>query len=183
MHYLCQWLWESYYKLVVSRNQRSELWGIVELLNLINTEIKARGNCSEYNFSQGNEFDHLDLRTTSALVSQACKSIFNECVFCLRQHWSDKCDVITDTEARKMCLSNHQRCFNCLREGHLSNKCLKTKGCYYSKGIHNSAICNKREERDTKKPTSNLSSSNKEMATFFKRRVSIILWFFFKLTD
>ena len=57
-------------KLVVSRNLRSELWGLTELLNLINTEIKTRANWGEYNFSQGNEFDCLDLRTTSALASQ-----------------------------------------------------------------------------------------------------------------
>ena len=80
-------------KLVLSRNLRSEMWGLVELLNLINTEIKARANCDEYSFRQGNEFDHLGLWTTSALASQASKSISNKCVFCLGQHWSDKCDV------------------------------------------------------------------------------------------
>ena len=68
-------------KLVLSRNLRSELWGLVELLNLINTEIKARANCDEYSFRQGNEFDHLDLCTTSPLASQASKSISNKCFF------------------------------------------------------------------------------------------------------
>ena len=70
--------------------------GLAELVNLMNTETKARANCGEYNFSQGNEFDHLDLRTTSALASQASESISkkcvfvsNKCVFCLGQHWSD----------------------------------------------------------------------------------------------
>ena len=38
-------------KLVVSRNLRSELWDLVELLNLINIEIKIRANCGEYNIS------------------------------------------------------------------------------------------------------------------------------------
>ena len=39
--------------LAVSCNLRSELWDLAELLNLINTEIKARAkrNCGEYNFS------------------------------------------------------------------------------------------------------------------------------------
>ena len=41
-------------KLVVSRNLRSELRGLAELLNLINTEIKARAQRDEYNFSLGN---------------------------------------------------------------------------------------------------------------------------------
>ena len=81
--------------------------GLAELLKLINTEIKARANCGEYNFSQGNEFDHLDVQTTSALASQANKTISNKCDFCLGQHSSDKCDVVTDTEARKSYLKNH----------------------------------------------------------------------------
>ena len=70
--------------------------------------------------------------------------------------------MMTNTEARKIYLKNHKRCFNCLREGHLSNKCLKTKWCYYCKGIHNSDIYNKREETETIETNSNLSSSNKE---------------------
>ena len=65
-------------KLFVSRNLRSELWDLVELVNLINTEMKIRANCGEYNISQGNEFYHLDLRTNSTLVSQASKSISNK---------------------------------------------------------------------------------------------------------
>ena len=128
-------------KLVVSCNVRLELWGLAELLNLINKEIKAGANCGEYNFGQGNEFDHLDRCTTSGLASQASKNISSKCIFCL-VHWSDKCDVMTGTEAGKIYLKNHKRCFNCLSEGHLSNR-------YYCKGIHNSAICNKREERET----------------------------------
>ena len=63
----------------------TELWGLAELLNLINTEIKARVNCGEYNFCQGNKFDHLDLRSTSALASQARKSVCNKCDFHLGQ--------------------------------------------------------------------------------------------------
>ena len=87
-------------KLVVSCNLRSELWDLAELLNLKNTEIKARASCCEYNFSQGNEFDHSDLRTNSALASQASKSISNKCVFCLGQNWSDKYDVKIEKENR-----------------------------------------------------------------------------------
>ena len=82
--------------------------------------------------------------------------------------------MITDTEARKIYLKNHKRCFNSLREGHLSNKCLKTKECYYCKEIHNSAICNKREERETIETTSNLSSPNKEMILLQTAEVYVV---------
>ena len=88
-------------KLVLSCNFKLELWGLVELLNLINTEIKGRADFGEYNFIQGNEFGHLDLQSASALASQTSKSNYNKCVFCLGQHWLDKCDVITNTENQK----------------------------------------------------------------------------------
>ena len=86
--------------------------------------------------------------------SQASRSISNKFVFCLRQDsLPDICDVINDSEAWESYLKNHKRCFNCLREDHLSSRWLKTKGCYYYKGIHNSAIFNKREEKETMETT------------------------------
>ena len=65
-------------------------------------------------------------------------------------------------------------CFNCLRHCHLSNKCLKTKGCYYCKGIHNSVICNKPEEKEVIKTASNLSSANKEMTLIQTAEVYVV---------
>ena len=56
----------------------------------------------------------------------------------------------------------------------MSNKCLKTKGCYYCEGIHNSAICNKREENETTETTSNLSSSNKEIILLQTAEVYVV---------
>ena len=56
----------------------------------------------------------------------------------------------------------------------MSNKCLKTKGCYYCKGIHNSAICNKQEEKETIETTSNLPLSNREMILLQAAEVYVI---------
>ena len=81
-------------KLVLSRNIGSELWGFDELSNLINTEVKSRASCGEYNGnSRGSESDHLELWSTSALASQANKSNSIKCVYCLLQHLLDKCNV------------------------------------------------------------------------------------------
>ena len=49
-------------------------------------------------------------------------------------------------------------CSDCVREGYLCNKCFKIKG----KRIHNSAICNKPEEKKTTETAWNLSSTDKE---------------------
>ena len=51
--------------------------------------------------------------------------------------------------------------FSLFKRGSFENKFLKTKGRHFCKGRHNSAVCNKREEKETTEVTSNLSSSNK----------------------
>ena len=56
----------------------------------------------------------------------------------------------------------------------MSNKYLKTKGCYYCKGIHNSVICNKRQEKEIIEAASNLSSSNKEMTLIQPGEVYVV---------
>ena len=56
----------------------------------------------------------------------------------------------------------------------MSNNCLKIKGCYCCERIHNSAICNKGEERETIETTSNLSSSNKEMILLQTAEVYVV---------
>ena len=61
------------------------------------------------------------------------------------------------------------------RESHLSNKCLKTNRCYYCKGIHNSAICNWWEEKETMETMPNsFCSSDKEIILLQTAEVYVI---------
>lgn len=76
----------------------------------------------------------------------------------------------TDYEARKSCLKNHKKCFNCLRVSFLSNKCLKN----YDKEIHNSAICNNQEEMEPLETTSILSSTDKGMILLQTAEVHVL---------
>ena len=52
---------------------------------------------------------HVAGNSRSARGSNAVK-----CVFCKGFHWSDKCWVITDPEARKGFLRKGKRCFFCV---------------------------------------------------------------------
>ena len=97
------------------------------------------------------------MQSTSALAYQASKSSLKKCAFCLGQHWSHKSDVKTDIEARKSYLENHKNVL-IVYECHLNNKYLKN----YGKGIHNSAICNNKEEKEPLETTSNPSTTDKE---------------------
>ena len=99
-------------KLVASRNLSSDLWDLTELLKIIKLETTARENC-EYNsdrIGQNDNFMSKDcLGSASALYSQSEKRA-KTCVFCKGDHWSDRCSVITDMEARKILLRNHEQC-------------------------------------------------------------------------
>ena len=87
-----------------------------------------------------------------------------KCVFCKGFHWSDKCRVVTDTEARKEFLRKRKRCFSCLNVDRVSRNCTKSKPCFYIKGMHNSAIChNKKDKRDK---TAAIDSSTNYASSF-----------------
>ena len=51
----------------------------------------------------------------------------NKCAFCRGNHWSDKCKVISEPEARKEYLRKGSHCFLCLNQSHISRNCSKQK--------------------------------------------------------
>ena len=137
------------FRLSVSRNIRDELWDLSKLLRLINDEIKAREACFAPNTSQDGKnlsFDPPLFSGASLYSGQKSSQHQILCVFCKQPHWSDKCPVITDCEARKTYLRKGGRCFLCLKTNHKIQDCDKKKlrACFYCKRLHNSAICPQR---------------------------------------
>ena len=82
------------------------------------------------------------------------------CVFCKKTHWSDKCGIISDPSSRKEFLKQGGYCFLCLKEDHKIRECKSKKGCFYCKGLHNSAICSEREKKDNKNKDSPSRTTN-----------------------
>ena len=130
--------------------------------NLINLELRARETCTVLEKTEGGKnsahFDSELPYTGSSLHSGSHRSRFQsgnpsksggniKCIFCRGNHWSDKCNVISDFEARKDFLKKEKICFLCLKPDHLSCNCTKTIPCNYCKGMHNSAICNDRNKQ------------------------------------
>ena len=113
------------------------------------------------------------LGSASALQSQPEKRT-KTCVFCKGDHWSDRCSVITETEARKLLSRNHKRCYICLNQGHISQNCLKKNGYYFCKGLHNSAICNNRDKGETPENTNvNFPTSGKDFVLLQTAEVNL----------
>ena len=143
-------------KVIISRNLKSELWDLDKILWLINDELRAQESCifpsNSFNSTsndqkQGgkNNLSYFESPTSgSALYSNQTHQ--NKSAFCRGNHWSDKCKVISEPEARKEYLRKGNGCFLCLNQSHISRNCPKTKTCYYCKDLHNSTICTKKKD-------------------------------------
>ena len=84
------------------------------------------------------------------------------CVFCNKDHFSDKCKTMADVGSRRIAASKGGRCFKCLRKGHMARDCQRTKACFHcGKEGHHSALCLRREEpMNSKRETHQLLNDN-----------------------
>ena len=138
-------------KLVASCDLSLDLWDLTTLLKIMKLEIPAREYC-EYNsdcIGKNDKFMPEDcFGSTSALYRQTKKRA-KTCVFCKGDHWSDRCSVITDMEVTKILLWNQKLCFACFIQGNVSQNYSKKDGYYFCKGLHNSAIYNNKDKKET----------------------------------
>ena len=103
-------------KLVITRNNKEKTWDLAKARELINLELKACETCTVPEKTEGGKnsahFDSELPYTGSFLHSGSHRSRFQsgnpsksggiiKCIFCRIDHWSDKCSVISDFEARK----------------------------------------------------------------------------------
>lgn len=138
------------FRLAISRGlSETNEWDLTKLLDLMQRELRARETCASDQRDGKREFYtgsglHVNQRRQSSISQKPGLS----CVFCRGNHWSDKCGVVSDPTARKEHLKKNKLCFLCLRGGHDSRSCKKTKTCFYCKGFHNSSICLQRDKKE-----------------------------------
>ena len=95
--------------------------------------------------------------TTRSFVSKGVRSNKIACYFCTKEHYSNECTVVQNVEKRKSILRDGNRCFNCLRTGHVVKNRQSKYRCRKCHQKHNTAIC------DLKNEASN--SENKTIST------------------
>ena len=136
-----------YIRLIINRKVKE--WDLQQMLEVLREELQARESCTSVNkddekpeirknsFTSYYSRENLQPNTASSLLIGT-----PSCVFCRGQHFADKCNVVSDVEARKCFLRKAGKCFLCLKSGHVLRDCERTKGCYYCKKFsHHSAIC------------------------------------------
>ena len=72
---------------------------------------------------------------------------------------------MSDPSSRKQFLKQGRYRFLCLKEDHKIRDRKRKKGCFYCKGLHNSAICSEREKKDDKNKEDSPSRTTNNSAT------------------
>ena len=136
-------------RLTLSRDLRGKGWDLTALQTALRDEILAQETCVSPSSRNTDEIVNPEYSSASALLAkgQSTKPKII-CVFCNGQHFSDKCSAVTDVSACKDLIRKSGRCYNCLNTDHISRNCPKShKRCYYCKGNHNSAICERKDKK------------------------------------
>ena len=128
-------------------------WTVGKLRELFNDYISAREKAEEHTSAGISAIRHipsppLRLSTEALTAGPKIKSRqferskpFVSCRYCNGKHWNDECQIYPTIEARKQRIKGS--CFICLKQGHKTNECTLTKGCYYCRQInnHNRSLC------------------------------------------
>ena len=85
-------------KLQISRSFGNENWAIESFMEVLKREISARESCCIMKEQASNEDKGARQMTTGALMTGTRQLI---CAFCAKSHFHDKCQVVTDVDARK----------------------------------------------------------------------------------
>ena len=143
-------------------NRQIQEWDVEKLLKILKQELLAREASVSRDHSNSNDGHSHHNNHNGRNYSQppfpgdkqaqgrpvTASTLFSgspSCVFCKGPHYySDKCQVVSDSESRIDILKRDKRCFMCLKTSHRSKNCDRKKSCYYCKRYsHNSAICQK----------------------------------------
>ena len=101
-------------RLVISCEFDDKVWDLENMLKYFNKELFAKERCASlvnekpYNSNKHNE------NTMSAFLSGQQKLCY---VYCQGEHFSTKCDKVTDVNACKEVLKNSLCCYLCLKTG------------------------------------------------------------------
>ena len=133
-------------RLITNRNNSKDNWNFTKILDHINVELKAREAyvVSSHTTDKGkNDFvfsSPFHTPCTGSSSVSGSSSVHREnrkfkkggskghlledsgrkCVSCDGDHWSDKCQIVSDVQARKDLLKKGNRCFMFLKTDHIS---------------------------------------------------------------
>ena len=118
--------------LPVSRETKSDIWSMKDILEITQKEIEARETCEFVGENEKKAVAHRSKSnpgTVSSFHAKEKSNVTNRCFFCEGEHLSYQCEKVTDPSKRKEILVKQKRCFLCLRRGHMSNSYKSNRRC------------------------------------------------------
>ena len=102
-------------KLLITRNMDQDIWDLTQMLKIFNQELKAKETYLPSvpvgkNFEFDSKYTGSTLYFSTASRGQNPTKSLVKCIFCKGEHWSDKCNIVTDPIARKEFLKNNNLC-------------------------------------------------------------------------
>ena len=135
--------------LQVSRETKSDIWSMKDILEIIRKEIEARETCEFVGEKEKKAVMHrpkANPGTVSSFHAKEKSNMNNRCFFCEGEHFCYQCEKVTDPNTRKEILVKQKRCFVCLKRGHISNSCKSNRRCRKCNNRHHQSICLKKTE-------------------------------------
>ena len=126
-------------QLIVCRKVPEADWELKTLMSTIEEEIVARERLGPSRPPCRPE--NKPPPTATTLVAKESSTATPLCCYCNQQHRATDCMVVTQVDERKQLLWRAERCFSCLRRGHLSRNCRTTSRCQQCHGKHHTGIC------------------------------------------
>ena len=118
-------------RLLIRRKFNNAEWDVRELLDEFKNELSVREKC-DIKPQQNSTDKTKSLHQPSAMGLYSGSSKIS-CAFCKGNHYSDKCETVTDISSRKESLRRSGKCFVCLKPGHMSRNCSIIKTCFHCK--------------------------------------------------
>ena len=100
------------------------------------------------------------LYTEQGVDSEQIRSV--KCAYCDGAHKSHSCRTVTDHQVRKKILSQKNRCFICLRPGHVARNCHTNMRCLKCNQRHHSTICDCYSKETMSEKRSNTGSAREK---------------------
>ncbi len=154
--------------LQVSRETKSDIWSMKDILGIIRKEIEARETCSFVGETEKKVTIHRPRQSPGTVSSFHAKEQSNansQCYFCEGEHLSYQCEKVTDPNKRKEILAKQRRCFVCLKKGHRANSCNSNRRCRKCNNKHHQSICLKKQESQSEKEETRKSANGSETVT------------------
>ena len=149
-----------------------------KILQSFNEEVQVREKCvlSKVAVPKENPIESVKPRWTARNNIATTATLYTEqgvdreqiravkCAYCEGTHKSHSCRTVTNHQVRKKILSQKNRCFICLRPGHVARNCHTSMRCLKCNQRHHSTICDcySKETVNEKSSTGNAKEKSKD---------------------